>query len=53
MYNYIVTLIGTLPSNLEWVYGVLVILLCILFFLILLCPAIAVFGILKRNKRRY
>ena len=52
MYDYVVSIIGILPNNLEWVYGVIVILLTLLFFLLLLSPFIALFNIFKNKKSR-
>ena len=52
MYDYVLSLIGVLPSNLEWVYGVIVILLTLLFFFLLFSPFIALFNIFKNKKSR-
>lgn len=52
MYDYVLSIIGVLPSNLEWVYGVIVILLTLLFFFLLFSPFIALFNIFKNKKSR-
>lgn len=52
MYDYILSLVGTLPTNLEWVYGVLVIILFLSFIILLLSPFIFIILIPKLYKRR-
>ena len=52
MYDYVLSIVGKLPSNLEWVYGVIVILLTLLFFSLLFSPLIALFNIFKNKKSR-
>lgn len=53
MYDYVLSLVGILPTNLEWVYGVLVIILFLAFIILLFSPFIFIFLIPKKNKRRY